>query len=499
MSLADRIPSEDRSLDAGGVSFVLSFSAFAFVGFLLLLYTLQRLGIDGDVSTSLAAAWIAASILILSWLGQSVSGSRFFFAAHKAEAISTGIGGASCWAGGAVVATFFALPTGDGYRLLVALMLGLALQTFLLARPINTGSRSTLPGLLARRYDSRIVGLVCLIVCLFVLGAVSVAEFEIAILAFSSLTQLSPQVVIWIVLGLAILPIMFGGWQALLLVNACVGIWILLCMLTPALIAGFFPAILEGKAQSGALDPIVLPTAGEVFSSATPFGSLNILLVMAFGFAILPQTMARSALAKSRIAAAEGLGWTGLVIFLLLSTLFLSIGLVIQSGTETQLGKLLKSSVTISVLPHLALFLLAFNALSVTLFVAATSIVRAIRAHGDREPGVGSMFAVRLMVLILAAALIYGRDYITFGVPELLISALAISAAGLFPVLVTSFWFTGSSQLFAAIAMVAGTACACSAFFISLYDIPTSGTLGAGCSMALALTGHLWTKMHRKA
>ncbi|MGI9355177.1 MAG: hypothetical protein ACR2PF_08480, partial [Rhizobiaceae bacterium] len=472
-ALADRIPDDDRSLDARGVAFVMSFAGFAFAGFVILVYTLQRLGMPDNLSASLLAAWIVLSVLLASWLGRSVSGPRFFFAARKADAISVGIGGASCWLSGALIAVFFALPNGDGFILIAALLLGLALQTFLMAAPINVSGASSVPGLLIRRFGNRYVGFVCLVAYALVLCPLALAELEVAVRLFGVLSGFGTVKSVWIVCGLALLPIMFGGWQAFLLVNACVGIWILFSMLSPALLIGFFPFLLDGNAQSGGavLEPLRISQSTALINSGTPLTAATALLVYAAGFAALPQTIARSSLMSSRIAAVEGQGWTGLVVFLSLSALLLSIGLIINSGAQSTLGKLLQSSGIISALPYAAIFLAAFNALSVTLFTAAITVVRAIGADGNREPGVGSMFAVRLLAIILAGALLYTRDYADVALARLVLSALAIAAAGLFPVLIFSLWSSKPTALFATSAMVCGTGGACAAFYYGSFDI----------------------------
>lgn len=493
-ALADRIPDDDRSLDARGVAFVMSFAGAAFAGFVLLVYTLQRLGMPSNLSASLLAAWLVLSVLLASWLGRSVSGPRFFFAARKADAISVGIGGASCWLSGAFIAVFFALPNRDGFILITALLLGLALQTFLLAAPVNVSGASSVPGLLIRRFGKRYVGVVCLAVCALVLGPLALAELDIAVRLFAVLSGFSPMNSIWVVCGLVLLPIMFGGWQAFLIVNACIGIWILSSMLAPAVLTGFLPFLLDANAQSSGavLEPLRIFQSTGLINSATPLGAATALLVFAAGFAALPHTLARASLVPSRITAVEGQGWTGLVIFLSLSALLLSIGLIVNSGAETALGKLLQLSGTISVLPYAAMFLAAFNALSVTLFIVAITMVRAIRAQAGREPGVGSMFAVRLLAIVLAGTLFYAHDQVDVALGQLFFSALAIAAAGLLPVLVFSLWSSRPTALFATMAMVAGAGGAPAAFVYGSFDIAASGALGAVASSIILVANVFW-------
>lgn len=487
--LADRIPDHDRSIDARGTTFLLSCVGFAFAGFVALIYTLERLGLPGVVSTSLMSGWIVLSLLLVSWLGRTVNSLRFFFAARQSEALPIGLGGASCWLSGVVIITLFALPQNAQFIFVVAMMLGLAMQAFLFASPANDSDASTLPGLMVRRHEASHVGLICLVACLIVLCPLAIAEYGVAVDLFILVSGWSAANAALVVCFLALLPTLLGGWQALLLVNVCIGIWIVLSMLGPALIVGFLPFLLAVPVEAGdqTVTPLAIALQQGLFLSDSLATAAVSLIVFAAGFAAMPQTLSRISVASSRVSAVEGLGWSGLVIFLSLSALLLSVGLITETGLESKLGRMLRSSTALVVLPYAAVFLAAFNALAVTIFVAANTLIRSARYYRDREPGVGSMFAVRLLAMALTILIWASSAAIELSPTNLLLLALSLAAASLFPVLAFSLWVSRIPAWAASLAMLVGAGTVLAGILTHTFDIATSGVLGmAASSIALA-------------
>jgi len=493
MRLADQIPEYERNVDAKWTTFVLTFTGAAFAGIIALLYTLERLGLPGEYSVRLLAGWTALALFFVSWFGRSVNSRRFFFAERQSEALPAGLGGASCWLSGAVIIAFFALPQNVQFILVVAIMLGLAIQAFLFAAPANASRTYSLPGLVLWRHKVSHTGLICLAVCMIVLCPMAFAEYGVATDLFAVLSGLSPANAALAVCVLALLPVLFGGWQAFLLVNVCAGLWIVLSMLAPALITGFLPFLLvnSGELSTPVLAPLAIEGQPSLVPVTNSFDATITLLVFAAGFAAMPRTLARLSITPSRITTVEGLGWSGLVVFLSLSALILSVGLIIGPAWESGPGRLLRSSPALATLPYAAVFLSAFNALAITVFVAAKTMVRTVTYYRKREPDVGSMFAVRVLAVLLTVMMWLSNQSVEFSTAELLLMALAFAAAGLFPALVFSLWVPKLPAWAMSFAMFAGTGCTLAGVFTQTFDTATSGAVGMAASSIVLVAGRL--------
>ena len=282
--------------------------------------------------------------------------------------------------------------------------------------------RAQSAGLLAWRIGSKFTGYLVLIVVSAILLALAMAEFQVADALLRVMTGLTAQQTIWIIILLAVLPSVFGGWAGLLLVNASLVIWMLICALVSASATGFLPSLLASPQDLEQVD--------------TPLQILN----LAAGFSVLPHALSRLSTNSRPIEAIESVGWLALMCFLMLSALPLSVGLIVGTPSSGELATLLQNQPILQMLPYFVILFAALNELAATLFTAAASIVRTTNRLRNIDLGEQSVFLTRLTVLILAGGLMAWPEELILTTEELLIGALMMGAGSLFVPLVAGIW-----------------------------------------------------------
>lgn len=460
MSLADRLDVGGRRIGQGRLALILWLAAVALLGAAVLLVTLQRLGLSLEVANAVAAGWIVCAVVLTGWTGRTIKASRFFFADRAARAAPLGIGGISVWCSGAFVLLYFGGESMTRALLLVALFTGIALYGCLFAGPMRASMAASISGALSWRYESRGPAFAILPGSIIVVILMMVCEQTVSAHLFARFSGLSVQVSSLVVMLLAVIPALLGGWTSLFIINAVLGLWVLIALLLPAIVVGFMPFMLPAPgAGAEALSVLVLRSSEAVLNAGASNNSWTMVgafLVLATGFASLPQALARASLATRRSAAVETAAWSALALFLMVSAFGLSIGLVIAEQAGSPQAVLLQSQIALAIMPHVALFFLTFNALSTALWVAASTLTRTLRSGRLSEPGGGSMFTIR--VLLIGAAVLLGAmiDPESIDAPRLLVSTIALSSSALFVPLFCTFWIGWASRTAVMAAALAG-------------------------------------------
>lgn len=461
MNLAERLPDPLKSVSTARMIFTLWFAGAAILGALLLLVTLQRLGLNPSIAHPVALVFFVVGVLAASWAGRTVNAPLFFFAGRSSNSGALGVGGAFVWAGGAFILLFFALASQERMLMSIATLLGIALHGLVFAGPMRASRVASSPGALAWRHGARETALAILPVCLVVMTLMALAEQAIATQFFALLSGVGEGSSAWIVAALAILPALLGGWMALMIVNAVLGVWILIALLGPATIVGFAGGLLErvaGAIDAGHVLPLLIPPDSTLLTRQDAIALPLALIVIATGLASLPQALARASLASHRPAAIESAAWSALTIFLILSAFGLSIGLIVQTPEPSAQGALLRQQIALNLLPYAAILFAAFNGLSISIWVFVSTLVRTLRRGRVAEPGGGSMFTTRVLLLASTVPLAAWPDLTGLDTSRLFLSAIALSSAGLFVPLMASFWLLRADKITVIASTVAGGA-----------------------------------------
>ena len=463
MRLGDRIPETARTIGRES-SITLFWSAFfAFCGALVVFMLLQRLGLPAEIVMGAIIAMTICLFFWLSWISRTMTSGLFFYANRALGPFTSGLGSTTDLMSGTLLIVLFSSGLAGKMVLATGLLLGVLFQATLFSQAFQRSGVSTLPGFFAWRCRSQLTGYLALAAVIGLLLQLALAEFRIAENMLRLLTGVSSQQTAWIVLILAVLPSVFGGWSGLLLVNATLVVWMLICTLVPAAATGFFDGLLQSSLQSdfvGApLDPLLLvpttlfPGAG----SSAPLILIGI-ITLAAGFSVLPHSLSRLATNGRAIEAIESVGWLALTLFLMLSALPLSVGLIMATPTSSKLAVLLQTQPVIQMLPYFVILFAALNGLAATLFAASSSIVRAASRLRNLDPGEQSVFSTRFGVVLLAVAMIVWPPLYTPAPEQLLIGALMLGAGGLFVPLIAAAWVTAFSTWALGLSIVAGTA-----------------------------------------
>ena len=502
MNLNERLPTDRRTFDGARMTTVLWLAGLGFAGTCITLFLLHRLGLPMVYSMGITFTFLLATTLVLSWITRTMTSSRFFFAGHQATAPVLGLGGQSDWACGAFLILFFSVSLTEKVILAPALMLGILLQAVLIASAFQRSRVLTLPGFFAWRGQTQMPGHITLLVSVAILLAISLAEFEIAHSILSALSGLKIDHAAIVVILVAILPSIFGGWHALLLINAAFVTILIICLMGPAILVGFLPDLLQTArglegVETGLANLNLAPFS--IFSTSDELHSAGLIIltmfVFAAGFAALPHSISRLSLNNRPISSVESLGWTALIIFLSFSALPLSIGLIINPPSSVSLAELLQTHPVFAMLPYFAVLLAAINGLAVTVFSASAAIVRALRRFRNLNPGEQSIFSTRLVIVLIALAILFSPAENRPSASTLFIAALLISAAGLFIPLVTNIWIAQIPQWSIALAVIGGTACVALGLFgrttVPQFELVTWSAMGMGVAMAILLIGRL--------
>ncbi|MEM8626848.1 MAG: hypothetical protein AAGF32_02805 [Pseudomonadota bacterium] len=478
------------------------FSGVAFLGAIVVLMLLDRLGLP--LGTGLSVLSVALGILVITIVlaGTTISSPLFFFAGRKLDPSVLGIGGASDFVGAAFLLAVLGMPPGQQAVLVAALVTGMVIQAVLFVPIFQRAQMATLTGFMGVRArgvgEARVVALMTMVISGSVLAAMSVAEYGALQSLFdalqASVTPLQNEFVRYALIGIVVAAPVLGGWRALAVVNGALVMVIALCLLVPAIATGFFEGWLGALAPKAGTVALADHSWTAVSMSGADRGmtyaeGLLAWLIASLGFAALPHALARTALNPRPLRAQECRAWSGLVIFLMLSAVALSLGLLGTRPVWPELATLLRQQPVLAALPVIGLVLLALNALSVTLFVLAGSLARTLRRARNLDPGLRSMFATRCLILALLVALILVPQVKSIP-PELALgTALVLSASGLFVPLFATIWLSTVPPLAASAAGLCGAGLAATMlvfFGAAPLGLVISG--GAGLTLTVALT-----------
>jgi Na+/proline symporter len=464
MSLGERIPDESTLIHRRNATTLFWIALFSFIGAFVIFLLLQRLGLPSQIVIGSILIMAVALIICLAWISRTMTSLMFFFANRALGPFTSGLGSTTDFLSGSLLILLFSINLTGKMVLVIALVLGVLLHASLFSANIRRAGVLSLPGFFAWRIGSKFTGYLVLPVATVILFALAMAEFQVAGALLQAMTGLTAQQSIWIVILLAVLPSVFGGWSGLLLVNACLAIWMLTCALIPASVTGFLPSLLVTPQDLELVDtPLQILNLVEstlLFGSTGTASTSWLVLTMltaAAGFSVLPHALSRLSTNSRPIEAIESVGWLALMCFLMFSALPLSVGLIVGTPTSGELATLLQNQPILQMLPYFVILFAALNGLAATLFTAAASIIRATNRLRNIDPGEQSVFLTRLTVLILAVGLIAWPEELILTTEELLIGALMMGAGGIFVPLVAGIWF-GSISRWALNAAIAGGA-----------------------------------------
>lgn len=472
MTLGQRIPDATRTINRSNAITIFWLALFALLGTLLAFFLLQRLGLPSEIVVGAIFVLSIVSIAGLSWFCRTMTSSLFFYANRALGPFTSGLGSTTDTLSGAMLILFFSTHLAGKMVIATGLVLGVLFQAALFASAFQKSGVSNLPGYFAWRFNKKIVGYPALIAASGVLAMFAMAEFQVATDILQAQTGLSAEKTEWVIVALAVLPSVFGGWTGLLLVNATLAIWMLACTLIPAMATGFLAPVLARALQldflKTPLEPLNLsPSIALLGSEGTASNATIVVsvLVIAAGISTLPHALSRLSTNSRTVEAIESVGWLALMVFLMLSALPLSVGLIISPPTSAKLAVILQAQPVLQMLPYFVILFAATNALSATLFTAASAVVRASSRLRNLEPGEQSVFSTRLGVLLFAVILLKWPELLTPTPEQLLINALMLAAGGLFVPLVASTWMGSLSAWSAGIAILAGATM--TSFFLS--------------------------------
>ena len=498
MSLADRIPAEDTTIGRSGAKTVFWLASCTLCGAFVVFYLLQRLGLPGHIVVGTIIALTTGLILTLAWISRTMTSYLFFFANRALGSFAAGMGSTTDMLSGVFLIIFFSTILSGKMILATSLVLGIVFHAALFSASFQRSGVSSLPGYFAWRSQSQLLGYFALLTSSAMLLALAMAEFSVARDVFQILSGMPAETTVWVVLVLAVLPSVFGGWTGLLLVNATLTIWMVICTLTPAVAIGFFsPAMAltsESGVQSLSIEPLKLletTLLTDHLTDPSPLALSLILLSMAAGFSVLPHALSRLSTTGHAVEAIESVGWLALTVFLMFSALPLSVGLVVSQPTSSSLAALLQGQPVLQILPYFAVLFAALNGLATSLFAVASSAARASNRFRNRNPGEQSVFSTRLCILLVAMGLATLPQSVFPPIDHLFFGALMLGAGGLFIPLLASAWFMSPSSWGLSMAIVCGTAL--TGIFLStpaasLIPSPLfAGAIGAAASSAVLL------------
>ncbi|NKB53062.1 MAG: hypothetical protein GKR97_12705 [Rhizobiaceae bacterium] len=506
MTLGNQIPDEGRTLHRANATTMFWLMLLAFAAALSLFLLLQRLGLHAEIIVGSILFMTVTVVVGLAFTSRTMTGSQFFYANRTLGPFTSGLSSSSDILSGAMLVLLFSSSLAGKMLLATSLALGILFQAGMFSSAFQRSGVSGLPGYFAWRFQNQITGYLALIAVFGMLLLLSLAEMQVAKNILQIQTGIPLDNAVWFVLVLAVLPSLFGGWTGLLLVNATLVIWMLVCTLVPAIATGFFASMFGQSLQLDFLgEPLnaldlapstLLFGSSETVSVAAPVFTV---LAIAAGISTLPQALSRLSTNNRAVDAIESVGWLALMVFLMLSALPLSLGLVVATPTSAKLASVLQAQPVLHMLPYFIVLFAAINALAATLFTAASSVSRATGRFRNLNPGEQSVFSTRLVILILAGLLLYWPDAWTPPTDHLLISALMLGTGGLFIPLLISTWLGSISAWAVSLSIACGTATtllllAPVKLLFTLSPI-TAGITGAAVALIVLIADRLWSKL----
>lgn len=506
MSLSERIPGEEDTIDRNKATTLFWLACLAFATIVGAFLLLQRLGLPVYVMVGLIAVMSISLVAGLSWISRTMTNIWYFYADRTLGPFVSGLGGTTDLLSGAFLALFLTATLAGRMTLAIALVLGIVFQAVLFAKSFQRSGASNLVGFFSWRIQSKATSYVMLACVVPLLVFLSIAEFDIARTVAIALTGMNSNHAGWAILGLAVLPGLFGGWLGLLIINSVLVLWMLVAVLTPATAMGFFQPILEQALEldflGKPLDQLTLiadPTFALGLADSSATWLVLSLLALSAGFSVLPHALSRISTVSRRVDSIESVGWMAMMVFLLLSAIPLSIGLIVVSPGSAKLAVILKTQPALQVLPHFAVLFAAFNGLSATLFALACCLTRPTMRLRDRQQSERSLFPTRVVMIVLAGLLVAIQNATLASPDQLLLFALMTGAGSLFVPLVASIWAVEFSPRSFQLSAGLGLVITGGLLFLNWLGIVQSPITAGLCGLltcSMLLVGSWWRSRH---
>ena len=417
-----------------------------------------RLGVPSVFLNLGLVTMFAATMIVVAWAARTMTGPRFYYGDYQLASSATGFGGGTDVVGGALLLTFASAAGGDKLVLGPAIMIGLVLCGVLFASQMRRSGVATAAGYLGWRYQQSAVGTVAVLISTIILALILLAEFEVARLALAALGRADAGAMTWIVLVLAAIPPLLGGWLSIAVTNLVLSLWITLSLLLPTLLLGLVPGLMGSDAAQlvsgsdipnlAALPPPAISREGIVATGST-------LVVIACGIAAFPHTLARLSLVRRPSSAIEHMGWSALFAFIALAGIGFTLALILPDSSAS-LSQTLRGQPALHMLPYAALALAAVNGMSVTLFALSAAIARGVQRARAFDPNERTMFGSRLIVALVCLVLGWFAAEISLPVATLLIWAICLSAGCLFVPVFAAVWMAKIPGTATLLSMLAG-------------------------------------------
>lgn len=458
MSLAGLTSRTDHRLNTRQVVTVLWIGSLVFCAMIVALVLLNRLGLPLDFSNFLNTIFFSFGVVILGWMGRTMTSRHFFFAQKHTNSAASGWGGGTDWASGAFLLILVSVSFQQRGIWIIAIMLGLLLMGLLFARAFHRADVSTLPGFLSWRFPESGAGLLAIPVSSIVLLLLLIAEFEVARSTLAIIDSVNTTQLGWFILFLAVAPAILGGWMSLVFLNIVLALWLAISILLPTLLLGLAPQIFTSDSANLGPDSNLAPLT-SIMTLDLPatgfFQTLIVVAVLAMGFAAAPHALSRLSLVAKPVGAIEHVGWSALFVFIVLSAFGLSIELVSQSA-NVELATLLTTQPVLHVLPYFAVLFAACNALPVTLLTLSAGIVRGVQRTRRIDPGERSMFGTRMCIVTVAGAVGWWFADTQIEVGTYFVVALCFASGTLFVPLVSTAWIKSLPGKSVTLAMAIG-------------------------------------------
>lgn len=460
-----------------------------------LIHLLGRLGLPGELIGAIWLVGLALAVLSLVWIGRTMTGTYYFFAGRRARAPVSGFSGGSDWLCGSLLLLIIMAAASMQLLMALGVMLGLAICALLVAPGLHRSGRATLPGFFDWRFPGTGCGLAALVPVLAFLVLLGIAEFSLLRDLVAVVGPITPGLAVTGLLIAALLPVLFGGWFALLAVNVVFAMAVIVAVTVPTLYIGLFadPASLTETTTFSPLPALASGGGSGLLPTLVP-GQLALMLAIAGGIAVSPLGLARLALVARPNAASEHVGWAALFVFIVFSALPLSLTLITQSAQQG-LGLSLAAIPALHYLPYIALLLAAFNAFSATLMTLSSTLVRAFRRTQKRDPDDRTMFGTRLLATLFVLALGWLLADARVSSLDSLLCALMIASSGLLAPTLVSLTVRCQSGRAVAVAIIVGAA-----FPLALISFGEGGFMappvwsvmaGWACSAIVLSIGHM--------
>lgn len=328
--------------------------ASSFVAIALMALILEQLGLEDSFLRLLIAGGLAALLLGIAVATRSDALQDLLFSGRRVPAFFTGLTLTVTLLGGTSLAALPGLLFLIGFDALfmtVGMTTGLVVFAILIAPYVRKFGAYSLPSYLRMRFASAGLGVAAAAVISVPLLLLIVAEFKMALLAGSLLTQLSPLMLSLSITVLVTLVLIAGGLRSLSWTGAAQAMVVMLAVLIPVAVVAVLmaqlpiPQLSHGRTTRAILRMELLQgiphTIADFFAFdlpgtglettarryATPFASIgqgaflfSILAVMA-GVAAQPTLIARVNATPGVYATRKSVGWAICLVGLIFLTM----------------------------------------------------------------------------------------------------------------------------------------------------------------------------------